>query len=111
MCDVTQGWCRQSWSTFTTQQEYFEFGIGALSNAATITGGAINPLETFTLNRVTCYACAASVPITDVKGRWGPGGLAEAQFVNTTDQVQMGPLDSLSTSTDTFSLLEGSTSP
>jgi hypothetical protein len=111
MCDVTQGWCRQAWSTFTTQQEYFEFGIGALSNAAAITGGAINPVDTFAINRVTCYSCASSVPITVVKGFYGPGGLTEAQYVNVSDQVQLSPVDSLNVPTDVFSLKEGSTTP
>lgn len=111
MCDITANWCRQAWSSFTTQQEFFEFGIGALSTQPTLTGGAINFVDSLTANRVTCYACESSVPITSVKGFYGPGGLTEAQWINSASQIEMSPNDSLEISNDTFSLLEGSVSP
>jgi hypothetical protein len=107
VCDVTQGWCRQAYSS-STEQHFSEFGIGALSELPTLTGGAVNPLETFTASNVTCYSCKSSVPLSDISGIGGLGGLYEAQWINASSQVEMSANDSLSGST--FSLSEGSTS-
>jgi hypothetical protein len=95
--DITQGIVRQAWSGGKFNLSLTEFGIGAFSGHNFIQGGAINPLDTFTNNYVTCYSCPGAVPITSVQpvNPFNAGGLYEAQFTNTSGQVQISPLDSL----------------
>ena len=111
VCDVTTDTCRQAYSATPFQAQFFEFGIGAFTHNVQLTGGAINPSESFASNDVTCYSCAHPVPITSVSpvNATGTGGLEEAQFVNSTGQVELSPLDSLAANSN-FKLWEGSTS-
>jgi hypothetical protein len=106
-CDITQDVCRQA-QVSTGNQEYWEFGTGALTNNSTLTAPASNLLEAFTGSEVTTYSGKGPVPVSDVAGYGGLGGLTEAQFDNASSQVVMSPNDSLSGSA--FSLFEGSTS-
>ena len=107
--DITQGIVRQAWSGGKFNLSLTEFGIGAFSAHNFIQGGAINPLDTFAANAVTCYSCPGAVPITSVQpvNPFLAGGLYEAQFTNTSGQVQMSPLDSLTPTS--FNMWSGST--
>ena len=109
VCDITLGVCRQAWSGTRFQANFSEFGIGAFSGHNFIQGGANNLVGSFTSNDVTCYSCSKSVPITSVQpvNPFGVGGLYEAQFVNTSSQVQLSPNDSLTPTS--FKMWSGST--
>lgn len=112
-CVQETGICRQSWSNLTTAQYFWEFGIGALTQSTTLTAPALNQLETFSSNDVTCYSCKSQVPIGEVQTVSGIGGLTEANFINSSSQVVMSPNGSLApypSKADTFTLSEGSTS-
>lgn len=112
VCDQTNDTCRQAYNTSPVAVNFWEFGIGGFADSVTLTGGPVNQSETFSDNDVTCYSCTHSVPINDVKpvNTLGVGGLTEAQYTNTTGQVELSPLDSLA-SNSSFTLWEGSTSP
>lgn len=107
-CDITTGICRQAYSQ-AFRLEFWEFGIGAFSAANFVQGGAINPLGTLSHNVVTCYSCTVQTPLTSIQpvNPFGIGGLYEAQFANTSGQIQMSPLDSLTPSA--FKIWSGST--
>lgn len=107
-CDETQDWCRQYGSQTFSAQDFWQFGTGAYTPVTNVTGGPVNYVTTFGDAEVTCYSCAGPVPIADVHGWQGLGGLRIAQWANTAGQVQMapGPLN-----LDTFALYEGSVSP
>lgn len=107
-CDITQDVCRQAQVTGVPSVAFWEFGTGALTNNSTLTAPAANLLGAFTNDEVTIYSGKAPIPVSDVTGYNGLGGLTEAQFDNASSQVVMSPDDSLSGST--FSLFEGSTS-
>jgi hypothetical protein len=112
-CDITQSVCRQAYSNSRVSLEFWEFGIGAFSQRQFLTAPALNGLDNFSSNNVTCYSCAGAVPITAV-GPVNPfniGGLYEAQFVNGSSQVTMSPNDTLNYATDAFNVYNGSTSP
>jgi hypothetical protein len=111
VCDATAGVCRQAYNNSPVAVNFFEFGIGAFANNQALTAGAVNPLDTFSLDEVTCYSCKSMVPISTVApvNPTGTGGLTETRFVNSSSQVTMSPNDSLSGST--FSIWNGSTSP
>jgi hypothetical protein len=112
VCDENTGICRQAYNNSPVAVNFWEFGIGGFANSVTVTGGAINPSESFADNDVTCYSCTHSVPINDVQpvNTLGVGGLTEAQWVNLTSQPQLTPKDSLEANSS-FTLYEGSTSP
>jgi hypothetical protein len=111
-CDITQGVCRQAYSNSRYALNFWEFGIGAFSQRQFLTAPALNLLDNFSSNNVTCYSCAGAVPITSVApvNPFAIGGLYEAQYVNGSSQVTMSPNDSLSSATDTFNVYNGSTS-
>lgn len=112
-CDITSGVCRQAYSNSRYSLNFWEFGIGAFSNDQFLTAPALNLLDSFSSNQVTCYICSHSVPITSVSpvNAFNIGGLYEAQFTNVSSQVTLSPNDSLSLATDDFTLYNGSTSP
>jgi hypothetical protein len=112
VCDEQTGICRQAYNESPVAVNFWEFGIGGFANHVTLTGGAINPSESFADNEVTCYSCTHMVPINDVQpvNTLGVGGLTEAQYVNLTSQPELTPKDSLA-SDSSFELWEGSTSP
>lgn len=112
-CDLKQSVCRQAYSGSKTV-EFWEFGIGAHSVSQHLTAPANNFLDNFASNNVTCYSCAAAVPITSVApvNPFNIGGLYEAEFVNGSTQVTMSPNDTLNiVGTDAFNVYNGSTSP
>lgn len=111
-CDITSGVCRQAYSNSRFSLNFWEFGIGAFSDNQQLTAPALNTLDTFSSNQVTCYSCSHSVNITTVSpvNAFNIGGLYEAQFVNSSTQVTLSPNDSLSAATDDFTLYNGSTS-
>jgi len=109
-CDETTGICRQAYTSSRFQLEFWETGVGAFVPGSLLTGGAVNEFETFSSTDVTCYSCAHSVPISSIApvNSFGAGGLYEARFANSSDQVVMSPNDTLSG--DTFDIFNGSTS-
>lgn len=104
--------CRSATTSTRYSLNFWEFGIGAAANTVSLTAPPDNFLDTFSDNTVTCYSCAHSVPITSVSpvASFGTGGLTQAQWANSSSQLIMSPLNSL-TSGNVFSLSNGSTSP
>jgi hypothetical protein len=89
---------------------FTEYGIGIVSDASTVTGGAINNLETFTDSEVNFYSDSKpAYPISQEKAYYGYGGLSEVQYVNSSDQPEISPNGHLSGAS--FPIFEGSTTP
>jgi hypothetical protein len=109
-CDITSGQCRQAYTSSRYSLNFWEFGIGTFAPLSVLTGGAVNKFETFGYDQVTCYSCAHAVNISTVQpvNPFGVGGLYEAEFSNSSDQVVMSPNDTLSGAT--FNMYNGSTS-
>jgi hypothetical protein len=112
VCDITANVCRNATTSTRYSLNFWEFGIGAAANDQVLTAPALNTLDSFTDNTVTCYSCSHSVPITSVTpvASFGVGGLTQAQWANSSSQVVMSPNNSL-TAANTFTLFNGSTSP
>jgi hypothetical protein len=108
--DVTTGIAQQAYTNSPVSLNLWESGIGAFAASQTLHAPANIPLETFSGDRVTCYSCKASVPVSAIQpvNSTGVGGLGQAQFVNASGQVVLSPLNSLTG--DTFSIENGSTS-
>ena len=70
-----------------------------MTNSVLLTAPADNVLEQFTNTQVTCYSCKSSTAIGNVKSVTGPGGLYEANFVNSSGQTEMSPNGSLTVPT------------
>ena len=92
-------------STFFT-----EYGIGVVSDAATVTAATNNNLESFTSSDVNFYSSAKpAFPISQEKAFYGYAGLSQVQYVNVSDQPEISPVSSLSGAS--FTVFEGSTTP
>jgi hypothetical protein len=86
-------------------QDLFEAGVGIVSNANDLTGGAVNLLNTFTGTSFNYYSSHVAIG-SILSTHWD---LEMADFVNGSNQVTLspGPLNTAGTS---FTELEGSTS-
>jgi hypothetical protein len=100
--DITRNITRVQ-NTSVSAQNFYEAGIGIVSTGQTLTGGAVNPVNTFTGTSFNYYSSHATIG-SILSSHWD---LQEADFVNNSHQVTITP-----TNTDghTFSELEGSTS-
>jgi hypothetical protein len=109
-CDITQGVCRQAYTSSRFSLNFWEFGIGSFVPLSVLTGGAVNEFETFAYDQVTCYSCSHAVNISSVApvNPFNVGGLWEAEFSNSSSQVVMSPNDTLSGAK--FNMYNGSTS-
>jgi hypothetical protein len=109
-CDITNGNCRQAYTTSRYQLEFWEFGIGSFTPLSVLGAPAANKFETFSSDDVTCYSCGHMVPISSVSpvNPFGAGGLYEAQTDNSSSQTVLSPNDTLAG--DTFNEYNGSTS-
>jgi hypothetical protein len=89
---------------------FTEYGIGVVSDAATVTAALNNNLEAFSSSDVNFYsATKPAFPISQEKAYYGYGGLSQVQYVNTSDQPEISPNGSLSGAS--FTVFEGSTTP
>jgi hypothetical protein len=89
---------------------FTEFGIGVVSDASTVTAALNNNLETFTGSAVNFYSSAKPAePLTQTKAYYGYGGLSQVQYVNSSDQPEISPDGSLTSTA--FTVYEGSTTP
>lgn len=104
--DVTQNRSEVK-QVFTGPHNLYEFGIGVLTNDATLTGGAVNLLNTFTATSANYYSATKAQNSIDVPAHWD---LEEAQLENGSSQVTLSPDNSLNAAGTSFSLFEGSTS-
>jgi len=90
--------------------DFTEYGIGVVSDAATVTAALNNNLETFTGSVVNFYSSTKPAEaISAEKAYYGYGGLSQVQYVNSSDQPEIGPDSSLSG--ENFTVFEGSTTP
>jgi hypothetical protein len=88
-------------------QNFYEAGIGVLTDAANLTGGAVNLLNSFTNTTFNYYSSTKAWGSIYVPAHWD---LEEAHFVNASSQVTLSPNNSLNGPVTGFSLYEGSTS-
>lgn len=105
-CDTTQDICRQA-KVFTGWHDFYEAGIGAVTNNTLLTAPANNLLDTFTQTSFNYYSSTHPFNSILVPVHWE---LKEANFVNASSQVTMSPNDSLTPDGKAFNLFEGSTS-
>jgi hypothetical protein len=104
--DVTQNITRVQ-TVKVPAQDYYEAGIGVLTDTQNLTGGAVNLINTFTGTEFNWYGNKGAAPATIYSpSHWD---LELADFVNGSNQVTLtpGPLNTAGTS---FEMLEGSTS-
>jgi hypothetical protein len=89
---------------------FTEYGIGVVSDAATVTAALNNNLETFAASDVNFYSSAKpAFPISQEKAYYGYAGLSQVQYTNVSDQPEISPNSSLSGAS--FTVFEGSTTP
>jgi hypothetical protein len=89
---------------------FTEYGIGVVSDAATVTAATNNNLETFSASDVNFYSSTKpAFPISQEKSFYGYAGLSQVQYVNVSDQPEISPVSSLSGAN--FTVFEGSTTP
>jgi hypothetical protein len=90
--------------------DFTEFGIGVVSDASTVTAALNNNLEEFTGSAVNFYSSTKPAePLTQTKAYYGYGGLSQVQYVNSSDQPEISPNGSLTSTA--FTVYEGSTTP
>ena len=104
-CDITQDICRQA-KVFTGWHDFYEAGIGAVTNETHLTAPANNLLDTFTQTSFNYYSSTSAIN-SILSWHWE---LKEANFINSSSQVTMSPNDSLTPDGKAFNLFEGSTS-
>lgn len=88
-------------------QDLYEFGVGVVSRAPMVTGGAINLIDSFTGTAANYYSSHSWIG-SILSSHWD---LQEADFVNLSHQPTITPNNTLDGSGSSFSVLEGSTSP
>lgn len=106
-CDFTLDVCRQA-AVHVGFRQFFEAGIGAVSNAQMLTAPANIFLDSLTSTRFNYYSSTRQWNSIYVPAHWQ---LKEARWVNASSQVVMSPDESLNAAGNAFSLFEGSTSP
>jgi hypothetical protein len=106
-CDLTQDVCRNT-SFNDGFQNLYEFGIGAVSNANSLTAPASNFLAAFSHTAANYYSSTHGWNSIFVPAHWN---LKRSDFVNGSDQVIMSSNGSLDAGGHTFNLFNGSTSP
>jgi hypothetical protein len=107
VCDVTGDWCRVA-TVFNGWHNFYEAGIGAVSNAAMLTAPAANLLDSFSALSFNYYSSTHALGSIYVPSHWQ---LKRADWVNGSSQVIMSSNGSLNAAGTAFSLFEGSTSP
>ena len=107
VCDITQDVCRQA-VVPTGWENLYEAGIGAVSNANTITAPANIGLDVFTGTKFNYYSSTHAWNTIFVPAHWK---LDQADFINSSSQVVMSSNGGLNGAGTTFPLFEGSTSP
>jgi hypothetical protein len=106
-CDVTQDSCRNAHFN-DGYKNLYEFGIGAVSNANTLTAPASNFLVAFTHTAANYYSSTTAFNRIFVPAHWN---LKRSDFVNSSDQVILSSNGSLNAGSTAFNLFNGSTSP
>ena len=106
-CDVTQDICRQA-TVNTGHEDFYEAGIGAVTNAQVLTAPALNLLDSFTGTSFNYYSSTHGWNSINVPAHWD---LQRADFINSSSQVAMSSNGSLNGAGNAFNLYEGSTSP
>lgn len=105
-CDVTQDVCRQT-SFNDGYKQFWEFGIGVVSNGPILTAPANNPLAHFSHLAANYYSATHGWNSIYVPGHWN---LRQVDWVNSSSQVIMSPNATLDNGGHGFSMLNGSTS-
>jgi len=107
-CDVTQdNTCRQA-HFYVGYKNFYEFGIGVVSNGPVLTAPANNFLATFTKTAANYYSSTHAFNSIWVNNHWT---LRQADWVNTpASQVIMSSNGSLNGTGTAFNLFNGSTS-
>jgi hypothetical protein len=106
-CDTTQDFCRQA-SVHTGWQNFYEAGIGAVTNAPVLTAPAANFLDSFSGTSFNFYSSNTAFNSIYVPAHWE---LKRADFINGSSQVVMSSNGSLNNAGTAFTMFEGSTSP
>jgi hypothetical protein len=105
VCDLTADWCRVA-KVFNGWHDFYEAGIGAVSNQATLTAPADNPLDGFSALSFNYYS--STRPINSiVSWHWE---LKRADWVNTSAQPIMSSNGTLDPAGTSYQLSDGSTS-
>ena len=87
-------------------QDFYEAGIGVLTENQSLTGGAVNLISAFTGTSFNWYCNKGTPPDSILSSHWDT---EEAVFINSSNQVTLTPAP-LNTSGTSFEMLEGSTS-
>jgi hypothetical protein len=107
VCDITGDWCRVA-TVWNGWHNFYEAGIGAVTNALVLTAPANNLLDSLSQTSFNYYSATTAFNSIYVPSHWQ---LKRSDFVNASDQVVMSSNGSLNNSGTAFSLFEGSTSP
>ena len=106
-CDVTQdNTCRQA-HFYVGWKNFYEFGIGVVSNGPFLTAPANNFLAAFSHTAANYYSATHGWNSIYVPGHWT---LRQADWVNLSSQVVMSSNGSLDAGGHAFTLFNGSTS-
>jgi hypothetical protein len=106
-CDVTQDMtCRQA-HFYVGYKNFYEFGIGVVSNGPILTAPANNPLVRFTNSAANYYSSTHFWNSIYVPGHWS---LRQSDWVNGSFQPIMSTNQSLDAGGHTFLISNGSTS-
>lgn len=106
-CDITQDVCRQA-HFYVGWRNFYEFGIGAVSNHPNLTAPANNFLVHFYNLAANYYSATHGWNSIFVPAHWN---LKRSDWVNGSDQVIMSSNGTLDLGGHTFTLFNGSTSP
>ena len=103
--DVTQNITRVQ-TVKIPAQDFYEAGIGVLTENQSLTGGAVNLINTFTNTYFNWYGNKSAAPASILNSHWDT---ESADFINGSNQVTVTPA-ALNASGTSFQMLEGSTS-
>jgi len=105
--DVTQDITRVQ-TVQVPEMDFYEAGVGVLTDGQTLTGGPVNLVNAFTGTSFNWYGNKGAAPDSILSSSWDT---EMADFVNASNQVTLSPNASLNSAGTGFSDYEGSTSP
>jgi len=106
VCDTTQDVCRQA-QQHVSAKNFYEAGIGVVTQQVGLTAPALNGLVSFTNCSFNYYSSTTNFNRIFVPAHWN---LKRSDFVNSSSQVVMSSNGSLDGGGHAFNMFEGSTS-
>jgi hypothetical protein len=108
VCDPDQTWGCRNPTVSTPPENFYEFGIGALTATPDLTAPASILLTQFTGAAANYYSSSRQFGSIHVPGHWN---LRQGVLVNASSQPILSANSSLDSTGSEFDLSEGSTSP